>query len=126
MATRVRDNYYSDLPQELLSKKTSTGANVLIDRIQWAKSYLKMAKFVGYSKRGIVQITEKGKQRLKTGKLSLQDLKNDSDFIHHRKSVKSKKDDDDQLDSVDVDSASPQDLIDSGFSTIETEVKPNS
>ena len=123
MATRVRDNYYSDLPQELLSKKTSTGANVLIDRIQWAKSYLKMAKFVGYPKRGIVQITEKGKQRLKTGKLSLQDLKNDSDFIHHRKSVKSKKDDDDQLDSVDVDSASPQDLIDSGFSTIETEVK---
>ncbi len=123
LATKVRDNYYSDLPQELLSKKTRTGANVLLDRIQWAKSYLKMAKFVDYPKRGIVQITEKGKQRLETGNLSLQDLKNDKDFINHRESVKSKKDDDDQLAPIDVDSASPQDLIDSGFSTIETEVK---
>jgi restriction system protein len=34
LATAVRDNYYSDLSQELLSKKTSTGANVLLDRIQ--------------------------------------------------------------------------------------------
>jgi restriction system protein len=123
LATAVRDNYYSDLSQELLSKKTSTGANVLLDRIQWAKSYLKMARFVSYPKRGIVQITEKGKQRLEAGILSLQDLKNDKDFKNHRESVKSKKDDDDQIDSVDVDSASPQDLIDSGFSTIETEVK---
>jgi restriction system protein len=82
-----------------------------------------MARFVSYPKRGIVQITEKGKQRLEAGILSLQDLKNDKDFKNHRESVKSKKDDDDQIDSVDVDSASPQDLIDSGFSTIETEVK---
>ena len=58
----IRDNYYSHLPEELLKQKTSSGANVLLDRILWGKSYLKMAKFVSYPKRGLVQITEKGKQ----------------------------------------------------------------
>ncbi len=123
LATRVRDKYYSDLPKELLDKKTSTGANTLIDRIFWGKSYLKMGKFVSYPKRGIVQITDKGKQALTSGQLLLADLQNDPDFIQHRSSVKSKKDSETELETVDVESASPQDLIDTGFSTIETEVK---
>ena len=123
LASRVRDNYYSDLPQELLNKKTSSGANVLLDRILWGKSYLKMAKFVSYPKRGMVQITEKGKQILNIGNLSLHDLQDDQDFKNHRESVKSKKENEIELDTVNVENASPQDLIDSGFSTIETEVK---
>lgn len=123
LATRIRDKYYSDLPKELLDKKTSTGANTLIDRILWGKSYLKMGKFVSYPKRGIVQITDKGKQALTSGQLLLADLQNDPDFIQHRSSVKSKKDNETELETVDVESASPQDLIDTGFSTIETEVK---
>ena len=123
LATRVRDKYYSDLPKELLDKKTSTGANTLIDRILWGKSYLKMGKFVSYPQRGIVQITDKGKQALRNGQLLLADLQNDPDFIQHRSSVKTKKDNDIELETVDVESASPQDLIDTGFSTIETEVK---
>ena len=123
LASRVRDKYYSHLPQELLSQKTSSGANVILDRILWGKSYLKMAKFLAYPKRGIVQITEKGKNALKTGKLSLQDLQNDPDFINHRESVKTEKDSEVEIGNVNVENASPQDLIDSGFSTIETEVK---
>jgi len=123
LASRVRDNYYSDLSHELLKKKTSSGANVLLDRILWGKSYLKMAKFVSYPKRGMVQITEKGKRILETGNLSLNDLQNDQDFIKHKESVKSKKENEVELDSVNVENASPQDLIDSGFSTIETEIK---
>ena len=123
LAYRIRDNYYSDLPQELLSKKTSSGGNVLLDRILWAKSYLKMGKFVSYPKRGMVQITEKGKRILEIGNLSLHDLQKDQDFISHKESVKSKKENEIELDAVDVENASPQDLIDSGFSTIETEVK---
>ena len=36
LAIRVRDKYYLDLPKELIDKKkTSTGANTLIDRILW-------------------------------------------------------------------------------------------
>lgn len=123
LATQVRDKYYSDLPQALLTQKTSSGANVLIDRILWGKSYLKMAKFVSYPQRGMVQVTEKGKRILDIGNLSLHDLQNDQDFINHRESVKNKKENEIEIDTVDVENASPQDLIDSGFSTIETEVK---
>jgi restriction system protein len=123
LASQVRDTYYSDLPQELMSQKTSSGANILIDRILWGKSYLKMGKFVSYPKRGFVQITEKGKRRLEMGNLHLHDLQNDPDFIGHRESVKSEKENEIELDLIRVENASPQDLIDSGFSTIETEVK---
>jgi len=123
LASRVRDKYYSDLPVDLLNKKTSSGANVLLDRILWGKSYLKMAKFLSYPKRGFVQLTEKGKKVLGRGSLSLIELQNDSDFINHRESVNSKKEDKLDIDSVNVENATPQDLIDSGFSTIETEVK---
>jgi len=123
LATRVRDKYYSDLPKELLDKKTSTGANTLIDRILWGKSYLKMGKFVFYPKRGMVQIGEKGKHALESGQMLLSDLQNDPDFIQHRASAKSKKKNETELETIDVDNASPQDLIDTGFDTIETEVK---
>lgn len=123
LALQVRDKYYSDLPRELLNQKTRTGANVLIDRILWGKSYLKMAKFVSYPQRGMVQMTEKGKKALEIGELPLEQLQNDPDFINHRESVKSKKENDVELDKINVENASPQDLIDSGFSDIETEVK---
>ncbi|WFO15804.1 restriction endonuclease [Cellulophaga baltica 4] len=123
LARKVRDNYYSELPKELLDKKTSSGANVLIDRILWGKSYLKMGKFVSYPKRGLVQIADKGKQTLISGKLLLSDLQNDPDFINHRSSVQSKKENQLEIETIDADNASPQDLIDNGFSTIETEVK---
>lgn len=123
LADKVRDKYYSELPQELKNQKTISGANVLIDRILWGKSYLKMGKFVSYPKRGLVQITEKGKSRLLLGNLPLLDLQNDPDFIGHRESVKSEKGNEIDHGIFIVENASPQDLIDSGFSTIETEVK---
>lgn len=72
---RVRDKFYSDLPDELLHKKNITGANVLLNRIGWAKSSLKQGKFLSYPERAIVQITEKGKSVLKSGGLTLQELK---------------------------------------------------
>lgn len=123
LASKVRDLYYSELPIELMNQKTSSGANVLIDRILWGKSYLKMGKFVIYPKRGFVQITEKGKRILELGKLPLQDLQNDSDFINHRETVTSEKINEIEDEIIKIENASPQDLIDSGFSTIETEVK---
>lgn len=123
LAVYVRDNYYSDLPDELLKQKTSSGANVLIDRILWGKSYLKMAKYVSYPKRGEVQITEKGKIALEKGSLTLNELQNDQDFINHKESVRTEKENDIDVDPIKVENASPQDLIDSGFSTIEKQVK---
>lgn len=123
LATQVRDKYFSHLPEDLLNQKTSSGANVLIDRILWGKSYLKMAKFSQYPKRGMVQITDKGKAALERGHLTLDELQNDPDFIKHRKAVSREKENEVELDKVNVENASPQDLIDSGFSTIETAVK---
>jgi len=121
----VRDKYYSNLPQDLLDKKTSTGANVLLDRIGWGKSYLKQGKLVDYPKRAMVQITEKGKTALKKGGITLQELKKDKDFLEYRKESKSKRDKrkETEIEEVSIENASPQDLIDSGFSIIETQVK---
>lgn len=123
LAINVRDKYYSNLPENLLNQKTSSGANILVDRILWGKSYLKMAKFASYPKRGMVQITDKGRKILERGHLSAEELQSDKDFIEHRESVNSKKDNAVNIEEVKVENASPQDLIDSGFSTIETEVK---
>ena len=41
LASLVRETYYSDLPPELLNQKTSTDANVLLDRILWGSHILK-------------------------------------------------------------------------------------
>jgi restriction system protein len=121
LGLRVRDKYYSKLPQDLVDIRTSTGANKLLDRIGWGKSYLKMGRFVEYPSRGTVQITTKGRQALRTGKLTLKDLQNDPDFTAHREAVKSKKEN--EADEVTTENASPQDLIDSGFRQIKAQVK---
>ncbi len=121
LSIRVRDKCYSDLPQDLLDKRTSTGVNTLLDRIGWGKSYLRMGKFVDYPKSGMVQITEKGKRIVKSGKFTLEDLRNDPDFIAYREARKTKKEN--EVEEILTENASPQDLIDSGFSTIETQVK---
>lgn len=123
LALLVRDKYYSNLSKELLSKKTKSGSNVLIDRILWGKSYLKLATYVSSPKRGLIQITEKGKAALNRGSLSIQEVKANPDYIAHRKIVESRRNNDLELEKVNIENASPQDLIDSGFVTIEDEVK---
>lgn len=123
LTVNVRDKYYSHLPQELLREQTKSGGNVLLDRISWGKSYLKMGKFLSYPKRGTVKITDKGRQKLASGSLTLSDLQADEDFINHRASVTTDKEMTLSVKPSQVENASPQDLIDSGFSAIEKEVK---
>lgn len=55
----------------------------------------------------MVQIGEKGKHALESGQLLLSELQNDPDFIQHRSSVKSKKNNETELETVDVDNATP-------------------
>lgn len=123
LAEYVVQKYYAELPKDIKEKKTSSGTNILIDRIQWGKSYLKMAKFVRYPKRGFVEITEKGQHVLANGALTLKELQNDIDFVNYRNSVQLKTESKDSFSSEEINEASPQDLIDSGFSSIEAEVK---
>jgi restriction system protein len=118
---RVRDQFYSHLSTELLNQKTSTGNVLILNRIGWAKSYLKEGKFLEYPRRAYVKITEKGLKTLKSGQLSLRDLKKDEDYIATQKTKQdNKKSLNDELSERDY---SPQDLIDEGFDTIKSSVK---
>ena len=118
---QVRDKYYSHLPEELLTQKTKTGDLLILNRIGWGKSYLKEANFVCQPKRAMVQITEKGKEILKAGILTLSQLKSDSDYIQRQKDKDKNKlteETDGQLEN-----STPQDLIDQGFAILENDIK---
>ena len=112
---QVEDKYYSDLPKELLEKKTKSGDPLIRNRIAWGKSYLKKGGFVHYPERGMVQITKKGKE-VSNKKLKLKDV--ESDFISFYAEEKTKS-----TDNNEIKGSSPQDLIDSGFSAIELQIK---
>lgn len=114
---RVRDKYYSDLPEELLKKQTKSGDVLILNRIGWGKAYLKQGKFIQQPERAMVQITEKGKKALKKGTLTLKELKNDSDYLVHEKQKK------EESKEENIENATPEDLIDSGFTAIEEQVK---
>lgn len=94
---------------------------MILNRIGWGKAYLKVGKFIQQPERAMIKITEKGKKILEKGTFTLKDLQKDSDYIAHQETKKIEK----KLlvEEITVDNASPQDLIDSGFSTIETQVK---
>lgn len=117
---RVRDKYYSGLPAELLEMKTKNGDILILNRIGWAKAYLKQAKMLEQPERAMVKISEKGLSVLKKGKLTLSDLINDPDFQAHRDSKREVKG---AITNLEDENASPQDMIDSGFSSIESQVK---
>jgi restriction system protein len=112
---QVEDKYYSDLPKELLEKKTKNGDPLIRNRIAWGKSYLKKGGFVDYPERGMVQITKKGKEA-SNKKLKLKDV--ESDFLSFYAEEKTKS-----TDNNEIKGSSPQDLIDSGFSAIELQIK---
>src|SRR3989344_9287782 len=107
---QVRDRFYSSLRQELLEQKTKSGDILILNRIGWAKAYLKQAKMIYQPERAMVQITDKGRGVLKRGTLSLKELLNDVDFLAGRKISRDKK-----LVEVASEDSSPQDKVDSGF-----------
>jgi restriction system protein len=119
LLNKVVEKYYYDLPQELLEQKTKSGSPLLQDRISWGKSYLKKGGFVIYPERGMVQITEKGKNSI-TDKLELKDVEGSSNFMNfyaHESDKKGLNND------TEIKNSTPQDLIDSGFAKIEAQVK---
>jgi len=117
LLVRVLDKYYSALPQELLEIKTKSGEQLILNRIAWGKSYLKKGGFITYPERGTVQITQKGKDALGQ-KLGLSDIENEAGFLQFYSDEKSKI-----SNKHEINSSSPQDLIDSGVSAIESQIK---
>jgi len=115
---KIRDAYYSNLPEELLLQQTKNGDPIILNRIGWAKVYLKQAGMVQQPARAMVQITSKGLAALSKGSLTLKDIKSDPDFLSHRETIKNAT-----QSSESGEELSPQDLIDSGIQAIEDQVK---
>lgn len=118
LRTRVRGQYYSDLPTELQEQKTQNGAPLILNRIHWGQVYLKQAKMVEQPNRGLIQITNKGKLALQRKSFTLKDLLQDQDFLEKREATQRGK----EAEAID-NGDSPQDMIDSGFRSIEERVK---
>jgi restriction system protein len=116
---KVRDKHYASLPNELLQRQTKSGDILILNRIGWAKAYLKEGGFVEQPIRGQVRITDKGMSALKKGSLSLKELKSDCDYItcQQKKTSSARSGQDTDSEST------PQDLIDAGFTEIESSVK---
>lgn len=115
---RVVDKYYLDLPSELLNQKTKSGEVLILNRIAWGKSYLKKGGYIIYPERGMVQITEKGINAI-SGQLQLNDVTGETNFLNFYSDEKTKT----ISNHSEIIYSSPQDLIDKGFSEIETQVK---
>lgn len=116
---KVFERNYSNLPEELLEKKTKSGDLLIMNRIAWGKSYLKKGGFIIYPKRGNVQITDKGKESI-SQRLTLNDVQSETGMLEFYKDEKLKvsKKFEEKLEI-----STPQDLIDEGFRQIEEEVK---
>lgn len=113
----VVDKYYSHLDKELLDQKTKSGEILILNRIAWGKSYLKKGGYIIYPERGMVQITEKGKAQKK--QLHLNEVEGYSNFLEFYVEEKTKG----ISNYAEIKYSTPQDLIDAGFSKIETQVK---
>jgi restriction system protein len=112
---RVQNQYYSDLPEELLQQKTKSGEVLIENRIAWGKSYLKKGGLVHYPKRGMVQITETGKKACIQG-VTIRDMESNLlDFYAEEKTKHAVR--------PAATEQSPQDMIDAGFFEIETQTK---
>jgi restriction system protein len=117
MIKNVIKKFYSNLTEEQLNQKTKSGDILIQNRIAWGKSYLKKGGYISFPERGMVQITEKGKNVISEN-LTLEKVQN-NDFLDFYSEEKLKS----QSEVSDIEKATPQDLIDSGFHKIEAEVK---
>ncbi|MEB2786725.1 restriction endonuclease [Algoriphagus persicinus] len=114
---KVIEKYYSHLPEELLNERTKSGEILIQNRIAWGKSYLKKGGYLFIPERGMTQITDKGLVQKDT--LSLKDIQDDSNLFEFYSEEKSKG----ISKETEIQSSTPQDLIDKGFSEIETQTK---
>lgn len=111
---------YFVLSPEELSQTKATGGSLFHDRVAWGKTYLKVGGYVVQPSRGLVQISNKGKQFLQSGttELTLEDLKQDPDYQAHEPKVR-KTNQNDPLTSK----YTPQDLIETGVEELSEKLR---
>jgi restriction system protein len=117
LQNKVIEKYYSHLSPELLDQKTKSGDILIYNRIAWGKSYLKKGGYIMFPERGMVQITEKGKSQ--KNELKLSEIEGNSNFLEFYTEEKEKG----ISKNTEIKNSTPQDLIDTGFTEIETQVK---
>ncbi|SFU10195.1 restriction system protein [Algoriphagus locisalis] len=118
MYQMVIDRFYSNLSKEQLEEKTKSGDILIFNRIAWGKSYLKKGGYIEIPKRGLVRITEKGKMQ-SSSNLTLSQVENSDNFLKFYNEENPKRDSTPSK----ISNASPQDLIDEGFNSIDIQVK---
>lgn len=118
MYKKVIDQFYTDLSKEQLEETTKSGDILINNRIAWGKSYLKKGGFIEFPKRGYVKITEKGKQH-SASKLTLNEVESSDNFLEFYNEENPKF----ETTPSKIHNASPQDLIDEGFNSIDIQVK---
>ena len=116
----VIEKFFLYFTHDQLNEKTKSGEFLVNNRIAWGKSYLKKGGYISYQERGNVKITAKGLNQ-KT-ELSLKNVVEDSGILNFYQEENLKVNSD-KADLKDIINSSPQDLIDTGFSQIEKEVK---
>jgi restriction system protein len=114
----VKARFYTGLSEEQLKEETKSGDLLIDNRIAWGKSYLKKGGYISFPERGLVQISEKGKNHSAT--LSVRDLENEISLFDFYKQEKTSNSNEN---GQNINISSPQDLIDEGFNRIESEVK---
>jgi len=116
----VKSRFYSNLTEEQLKQKTKSGDLLIDNRIGWGKTYLKKGGYVESHQRGLIQITEKGRNH--PSSLNLKEIENESNLLEFYKQEKPINSTKTKINEVTIIST-PQDLIDEGFNRIESEVK---
>ncbi len=118
MYQKVIDRFYNSLSKEQLEEKTKSGDILIFNRIAWGKSYLKKGGYIEFPKRGLVRITDKGLMQ-NSSNLTLSQVENSDDFLkfYNEESTNS------ESTPSKISNASPQDLIDEGFNSIDIQVK---
>lgn len=115
---KVKVQFFSGLNEEQLKQETKSGDLLIDNRIAWGKSYLKKGGYIFFPARGLVQITDKGRNHSAT--LTVRDLEDESSlFDFYKQERNSSPNENNQKFKV----STPQDLIDEGFNRIEGEVK---
>ncbi|WP_068598139.1 restriction endonuclease [Vaginella massiliensis] len=113
----VIENFFSNIPKDLLEQRIKSGELLIHNRINWGISYLKQAGYLIYPKRGFVQLTEKGKNQ--KDNLNLAIIKQEIEKLNPF----DKKDNHKPIVDKGIKEETPEDLINEGFSQIEKEVK---
>jgi len=119
LITTVAQNYYSHLELQLLEQKTKSGENLLFNRIAWGKSYLKKGGFLSFPERGHVKITSKGLSNISS--VTLNEVVDKSNFLTFYNPEDQKVKTNGTVSNIQTDS--PQDLIDKGFQQVENATK---